>query len=128
MYLKVYSLTVYHSDDSTCKDIDEFVDALGGDEEGNGKRSNRGIVAAVIILIIFVICVFGVCWWYKKNNMSPKGRATFDDGIETPEINSDNGKDKIVAEEEKPVKTGGYDMERIDIEKDIEDADKNTED
>ena len=116
-YVRIYSLTVYHSDADLCKDVDaSFV--LDDEENGTSGLSNTGVAAVVtmVVLVVVGLCGFVGYMWYRKRNLK---REVFEDG---KDMNSETG------DEEKVVGTGGYNMEPIDIERDIEvDGDGNTE-
>jgi len=115
-YVKIHSLSISHSDSSSCKYTSSFL--YETDENDNEVLSTAGIILIVLAVIIaLALCgIAGYCY-YKKKYLPSKGQAGFKDSVDdtykagdTPKGNDDKNERQ----------TGAYDMTEIEIDHDVE--------
>jgi len=116
-YVKVHSLTVSHSDSSLCYHVDDAFTLSGDTNGGNGN----GATIAIVIIVLFVLSLCGVAggYYYKKKYLQSKSDNNNNNNNkvsgDTPIVGNEDG----VANNAE-TKTGGYDMDEIEINVDAE--------
>ena len=118
-YVKIHSLSVTHSDSSSCIDIDDWDAFTLSEEDGNGNQTltTAGYIVIIMgVLVVITFCGFAGYCYYKKKCLSAKGAATFKDSVDDAYKAGDTPKSEEKDENMNKTQTGAYDMEEIEID------------
>ena len=113
-YVKIHSLSISHSESSSCIDIDDW-DSFIYEEDGEGEQTltTAGYIVIIMgVLICSALCGFAVYCYYKKKYLPSKGEATFRDSVDDTHTAGDNptADNPAVDDGNNETQTGAYDM------------------